>query len=200
MKLFYSPLSPYVRKVMIVAHELGLTDRIETVEGTGTPMAPNDEVVAANPVGRIPALVTEDQGTLMDSRVICRYLNSLGGGSMYGQGEDFPVLAREALAEGIADSSLLAAYEARLRPEEIRYQPWVDGQYGKIRRGLKAFDARIGELDGDFTIDQVALIAACGHVDFRHGDLGWREDCPALADWLAGMAERPSVKATAPAA
>lgn len=200
MKLFHSPLSPYVRKVMILIHEMDMAGQVEIVEGTGTPMAPSDAVLGANPVGRIPALVTGDVGTLVDSRVICRYLNSKGGGSFYGAGEDFPMLAREALAEGITDSSLLAAYEYRLRPEEMRMQSWVDGQHGKIRRGLKAFDGRVAELGGEFTIDQVALIAACGHVDFRHPDLGWRADCPALADWLAGMAERPSVAATAPAA
>ena len=198
MKLFHSPLSPYVRKVMIVAHEMGLVDQIDRVEGTGTPMAPNDEVLAANPVGRIPALVTEDAGPLVDSRVICRYLHAKGGGSMYGAGDDWGILAREALAEGVTDSSLLGAYEFRLRPENLQYQPWVDGQYAKIRRGLKAFNDRIDEMGGDFTIDQVALIAACGHVDFRHGALGWRDDCPALADWIEKMATRPSVAATVP--
>ena len=198
MKLFHSPLSPYVRKVMITAHEMGLVDQIELVAGTGTPMDPSDDVVAANPVGRIPALVTEDAGTLMDSRVICRYLNARGDDSMYGSGEDFALLAREGLAEGIMDSSLLVAYENRLRPEEMRFQPWIDGQFGKILRGLKAFDGRVDELGGDFTMDQVALISACGHVDFRHGQLGWRDECPALADWVAKMGERPSVAATVP--
>ena len=199
MKLFHSPLSPYVRKVMIVAHEMGMVDQLELVEGTGTPMAPNDEVVSANPVGRIPALVTEDAGSLVDSRVICRYLNAKGGGSMYGTGDDWAILSREALAEGVTDSSLLAAYEFRLRPENLQYQPWVDGQYAKIRRGLKAFNDRIDEMGGAFTIDQAALIAACGHVDFRHGALGWRDDCPALAAWIEKMASRPSVAATVPA-
>ncbi|MEL7154033.1 MAG: glutathione S-transferase [Pseudomonadota bacterium] len=198
MKLFHSPLSPYVRKVMIVAHEMGLVDQIELAEGTGTPMAPSDAVVAANPVGRIPALVTDDAGTLMDSRVICRYLNAKGGGAMYGSGDDWGILAREALAEGVTDSSLLGAYEFRLRPEDKQFQPFVDGQYAKIRRGLKAFNDRIDELGGDFTMDQVALIAACGHVDFRHGALGWRDDCPKLADWIEQMASRPSVAATVP--
>ena len=96
------------------------------------------------------------------------------------------------------DSSLLVAYENRLRPGEMRFQPWMDGQFAKVLRGLKAFDARVGELGGDFTMDQVALIAACGHVDFRHGQLGWRDECPALADWVAKMGERPSVAATVP--
>jgi len=200
MKLFYSPLSPYVRKCMVVAHELGLADRIEKLERSGTPLDPNPEIVAANPVGRIPALLTEDVGTLMDSRVICRYLNHLGGGALYGSGlAEFPIIAREALAEGMIDSALLAAYEARLRPEEIRFQPWVDGQRAKVKRGAKAFEDRIDEMSGDLTIDQIALGAALGYVDFRHPDLGWREACPKLAEWYAGFSDRPSMQATKPA-
>ena len=198
MKLYHSPTSPYVRKVMITAHELGLVDQIELVAGTGTPLAPNDEVVGANPVGRIPALVTADQDTLMDSRVICRYLDHIGGGDLYGAAGDFALLAREALADGITDSGLLAAYEGRLRPPEMQFAPWVDGQRAKVMRGLTAFDARVGELSADISMDQIALAACCGYIDFRHGDLGWRDACPALAGWFARISERPSLQATQP--
>ena len=200
MKLFYSPLSPYVRKVMVVAHELGLADRIEPVEGSGTPLAPHDAVVAANPVGKIPALVTE-AGTLVDSRVICRYLNHLAGGSLYADGAaEFPIITREALAEGMIDAALLAAYEWRLRPEEIRFQPWVDGQRAKVMRTCQAFEDRIEEMAGDLTIDKIALGCGLGYIDFRHADLGWREACPNLAAWEAEFAQRPSMQATLPAA
>ena len=96
MKLMYSPLSPYVRKTMVVAHELGLVDKLELVERSGTPLAPNDDIVAANPVGRIPALILDDGSVLADSRVICRYYNHIAGGSLYGSGDgEFPIIARE---------------------------------------------------------------------------------------------------------
>lgn len=197
MKLYYSPLSPYVRKCMVVAHELGLADQIEKVELATTPLDPNDEIVSANPLGRIPALVTQDHGTLMDSRVICRYLNHLGGGSLYA-GDEFRVIAREALAEGCIDSCLLAAYERRMRPEDIQYEPWVDGQLAKARRALQDFDARIDEMSGDLSIDKIALGCALGYADFRHGTLGWREDCPKLDAWYETFAQRPSMQATKP--
>lgn len=201
MKLLYSPLSPYVRKVVVTAHELGLMDQIETVPLGGTPTDPNPEIVAANPVGKIPTLITEDHGNLFDSRVICRYLNSIGGGSLYGSGAgEWPIIGREALAEGMIDAALLAAYEARLRPEEIRFQPWVDGQLAKVSKGAAAFEARIGEMSGDLTIDKIALGCALGYVDFRHATLGWRDSCPALADWYATFVERPSMQATIPSA
>lgn len=200
MTLFHSPLSPYVRKVIVVAHETGLIDQITNVDGGGTPMDPNDGVVGANPVGKIPALVTEDGTNLSDSRVICRYLNHRGGGSLYASGDaEFPIIAREALAEGMIDAALLAAYEGRLRPAEIQYKPWVDAQRAKVMRGMQAFEARLGEMTGDLTIDQIALGCALGYADFRHADLGWRDQCPGLAGWFAAFSERPSMQATVPA-
>lgn len=200
MKLFYAAASPYVRKVMIVAHELGLADGIETVVAPSSPLDPNPDVVGANPVGKIPALVTDDAGTLIDSRVICRYLNAKAGGSLYGEGaEQWPIIAREALAEGMIDALLLAVYEGRLRPEDKQFQPWVDGQLGKAMRGAQAFESRLGELDGPLTIDQVALGAALGYADFRHPGLGWQDSCPGLAQWYAGFSARASMQATIPA-
>ena len=199
MKLYHSPLSPYVRKVMVVAHEAGLLDRIETVDGSGTPMAPNDDAVAANPLGKIPALVTEDGLALYDSRVICRYLDHLGGAGLYPDGAaQFPVLAREALAEGMIDAGLLTAYEWRLRPEELRFQPWVDGQRAKVMRGADAFERQIDAMAGDLTIDKIALGCALGYVDFRLADLGWRDGHPGLAAWYEDFSRRQSMQATRP--
>jgi len=186
---------------MVTAHETGLIDQIETVDGATTPLDPADSVVAINPVGRIPALVTEDGQALVDSRVICRYLNHRAGASLYGSGDgEFPIIAREALAEGMIDSSLLVAYEGRMRPEELRHQPWVEGQTAKASRGISAFNARVGELGGDLSIDKIALGCALGYADFRLPDLGWRDDNAALAAWYADFSQRPSMVATAPPA
>jgi glutathione S-transferase len=199
MKLYHSPLSPYVRKVMVVAHEAGLLDRIETVDGSGTPMAPNDEAVAVNPLGKIPALVTEDGTTLYDSRVICRYLDHLAGAGLYPGGEaEFPVLQREALAEGIIDAGLLTAYEWRLRPENLRFQPWVDGQRAKVMRGIDEFERHADALSGSLTIDKIALGSALGYVDFRLADLNWRDRHARLAAWYEEFSGRESMKATVP--
>lgn len=199
MTLYYSPLSPYVRKVMVVAHETGLLDEIETVNGSGTPLEPNDDTVAQNPLGKIPALVTEDGMTLFDSRVICRYLDKLAGGGLYPSGSaEFPMLAREALADGMIDAALLTAYEWRLRPEDKRFQPWVDGQTAKVRRGLEAFERHLDALAGHPTMDKVTLGCALGYIDFRLPDLGWRDDCPGLAAWNREFSQRQSMKDTAP--
>lgn len=197
MKLYHSPLSPYVRKCKVTAAELGLD--IELVEVSTTPLAPDAGLVEVNPVGRIPALVTDDGQTLMDSRVICRYLNHVAGGSLHGSGAgEFPILAREALAEGIIDSALLCSYEVRLRPEEKRHAPFTDGMRDKVRRGVAAFNARVGEMGGEMTIDKIALGCALGYIDFRLGDLGWRDANRELSDWYAAFAARPSMQATKP--
>lgn len=199
MKLLHSPASPYVRKVMIVAHEMGLTDKLELVTGSGSPLAPNPETVAMNPLGRIPALTLDDGTLLSDSRVICRYFNHLGGGALYSSGADeFPIIAREALAEGIIDSALLIVYEGRLRPEELQFQAYIDGQMGKIERGMAAFNTRINEMSGDVTIDKLVLGTACGYLNFRMPDMGWQGRYPDLAAWFAEFEQRPSIQATMP--
>ena len=199
MTLYHSPLSPYVRKVMVVAHETGLLDEIETVNGSGTPMEPNEETVAQNPLGKIPALVTEDGMTLFDSRVICRYLDKVAGAGLYPAGSgEFAMLTREALAEGIIDAALLVSYEGRLRPENIRFTPWVEGQKDKVRRGLEWFERHIDALAGHLTMDKIALGCALGYVDFRLADVDWRKDCPGLAAWYKEFSARQSMKETAP--
>ncbi len=152
-----------------------------------------------NPVGRIPALITEDGAVLADSRVICRYLNAQAGGSLHGSGADeFPIIAREAQAEGMIDSCLLVAYEGRMRPDDKRHEPWIEGQKAKARRGAAGFNARIGEMGGDLSIDQIALGCALGYADFRIPDLGWRDGNAALAAWYEDFSQRPSMVATAP--
>lgn len=199
MKLYHSPLSPYVRKVMVVAHETGLLDDIELIAGTGTPLEPNDDTVAVNPLGKIPALVTEDGQTLYDSRVICRYLDNQGGAGLYPSGAtQFPVLAREALADGIMDAGILATYEWRLRPEALRFQPWIDAQRAKVARAIEEADRHIDALAGHLTIDKIALGCALGYVDFRLGDMNWRDDHPGLAAWYKEFSARQSMKETAP--
>ena len=199
MKLYHSPLSPYVRKVMVVARETGLLDEIEIVEGSGTPLQPNDKTLSVNPLGKIPALITEDGLTLFDSRVICRYLDSRAGAGLYPSGAaEFAVLGREALAEGIIDAALLTAYEWRLRPETLRFQPWVDGQKDKVRRGIEAFERQIDAMAGSLTIDKVALGCALGYLDFRLAELSWRDRHPGLAAWYEEFSGSPSMQETAP--
>jgi glutathione S-transferase len=209
LKLYHSPTSPYVRKVMVTLHLTGQLGEVELIPGSGTPLAPNDATITANPLGKIPCLIGdgpigEGGAALFDSRVICRYLdhraNSGAGAGLYPEGDAlFPVLTAEALADGIIDAVLLTAYEWRLRPEEFRYQPWVDGQVAKVERALAVLEQTGLVLTGPINAARIAAGCALGYVDFRLADLGWRDRCPKLAAWSAEFAATPAMKATVPA-
>lgn len=200
MRLFYSPTSPYVRKVMVLLHETGLLDRVELVTGSGTPLDPGAAPLEANPLGKVPALERPDGPALFDSRVICRYLDDLAGAGLYPQGNAlWDTLVLEATADGILDAALLMVYESRLRPEELRFAPWVDGQWAKIDRALDMLESRwTPQLQGPLDMGQIALGCALGYIDFRHGARHWRQGRHHLAAWEAAFSARPAMQATRP--
>lgn len=201
MRLYHSPTSPFVRKVMVTLKLTGQEADVELVPGSGTPLEPNAATVSANPLGKIPCLVTEDAGTLFDSRVICRYLDWRAKAGLYPEGVAlFPVLAAEALADGIMEAGILAVYEWRLRPEEIRFQPWVDAQVAKVGRAVAALEASAPVLSGPMNAAKIAAGCALGYIDFRFPDSGWRERHPRLAEWYAGFSDTPEMQATIPVA
>lgn len=200
LRLYHAPTSPYVRKVMLVLHETGQLADVELVPATGTPVDPATMPLAQNPLGKIPALERPDGPSLYDSRVICRYLDDRAGGRLYPKPPRlWDALTLEATADGIMDAAILMVYETRVRPEEIRFAPWVEGQWEKVARALDAIEGRwIGHLAGALDIGQIATGAALGYLDLRHADRGWRSGRPALADWYARFAARPAMEATVP--
>lgn len=200
MKLYHAGTSPYVRKVMVMLHLTGQIDQVELIDGGGTPIDPNQSTAAANPLGKIPCLVTDDAGTLFDSRVICRYVDWRGKGGLYPEGAAlFPVLTQEALSDGIMDAAILAVYEGRLRPAEIQFAPWVEAQLGKCMNGVKALEATVDTLQGPANAGHIAVGCALGYLDLRHGDRNWRGAAPKLAEWFEGFGATPAMQATVPA-
>jgi hypothetical protein len=139
MKLFYSGASPYVRKCMVVAHELGLAARIEHLPAAAHPVNRDPNIVRNNPLGKVPTLLTDDGTVLYDSRVICEFLNELGGGKLFpgGGAQRWQVLTEQSLGDGILDAALLARYEGAMRPEPLRWADWTTGQLDKIHCGLR---------------------------------------------------------------
>ena len=201
MKLRHSPTSPYVRKVMLLLHETGLAERVTLVPASGTPIDPDAGVVAANPIGKIPALERPDGPTLFDSRVICRYLDTLHEGRpLYPAAPAlWTTLTLEALAEGALDAAILCVYETRLRPEALRFAPWVEGQRAKILRALDALEGGwLAHLRGPTDMGALAVAAMLGYLDLRFPDLDWRAERPGLASWLETAATRPGFAETAP--
>lgn len=199
MKLFHSPASPFVRKVMVVLHETGQLDQVELVATATTPVATDADLKAANPLGKLPALIGESGRAIYDSRVICRYLADRAGGELYPEASIWDVLTLEATADGLMEAAVLMVYEKRVRPEDKWFDGWIEAQWGKAAGALKALNADwMDHLNGPIDSAQIAVACALGYLDFRHGDRDWRAIAPELAGWYATFAARPSMQATAP--
>lgn len=198
MQLYTSPTTPFGRKVAVQILESGLTDRVTLTEVAGTPLDPGSLPVGRNPLGKIPALITDDGQTLFDSRVICRYLDDLSGAGLYPKGAElWPVLTLEALADGVLEAALLMVYESRLRPEEARFAPWVEAQWAKISRALDAVEHGPAlPLGGPLSMAQIALGCALGYLDFRLDARNWRQGRPRLSAWAQGFLARPAMQST----
>lgn len=202
MRLFHSTTSPFVRKVMVLLHEAGATDRVALIPAMGTPLDPGTLPVDRNPLGKIPALEREDGPTLYDSRVICRYLDDLLGAGLFPAAPRlWDTLVLEATADGMTDAAVLMRYEMFVRPAAARSPEWLAGQWSKVDRGLTALEERwISHLSGPVDIGQIAVGCALGYLDFRHAERDWRATRPRLAAWFDRFGALPSMQLTAPKA
>jgi glutathione S-transferase len=201
MTLHWSPRSPYVRKVMIAAHEMGLQDRlriVRTVAG-GTNLLP--ELLAVNPVGKIPTLELADGTVVYDSPVIIEYLDTLHDGpKLYPAAwpARLTALRRHALGQGMLDTALPLLSEG-FRPAERRSQAHIDFWRAKLRACVDALESEADALARDpFSIGHLAIGVALGYLDFRFADLEWRTGRPKLAAWQAAFDARPAVAANKP--
>jgi glutathione S-transferase len=199
MKLHWSPRSPFVRKVMVAAHELGLAEKIECVRSLAAMNKPNPAIMVDNPLSKIPALVLGDGTVLIDSAVIIEYLDSLaGGGRLLAKPGPlrWRALSRQALADGLLDLLVLWRNE-REKPAGRQTLEWLDAFAIKAAATLDRLGAETGALEGEaFGVGHIAVGCALSYLDFRFADLAWREGRPRLAAWHATFVERPSARAT----
>lgn len=202
MKLYWSPRSPFARKVMIFAHETGLAGRIECVPTLVVMSRPNRELMHTNPLGKIPTLVTDEGRVLYDSLVICEYLDSLHRGPRLfpaAGAARWDTLRRHALANNMLDSLVL------WRNEELRPQPQQSAELCaafdlKIRNAVAFIEREADDLAAiPVDIGHLTLGCALGYIDFRFPQLAWREGNARLAAWYAAFAQRPSMQRTLPA-
>ena len=196
MKLRYAPTSPYVRKVVVVLAELGLDDRVARIDTLV--WDPGTDIGATNPLGKVPALVTDDGTVLYDSPVICEYLNDLAGGALVPAGAArWHTLRLQALGDGILDAAILRLLEGR-RPAERQSADWMARQKRSIDRALDVLEGEAGAWGDALTIAQITAGCALGYLDFRFGAEDWRPGRPNLTAWDAGFAARPSMQASVP--
>ncbi|WP_029013872.1 glutathione S-transferase N-terminal domain-containing protein [Niveispirillum irakense] len=200
MKLRYSQTSPYVRKVLMVAHEVGVADRIELCPTNV--WAPDSPIVRDNPLAKIPTLLTEDGLVLFDSPVIAEYLDSLHEGRTL-----FPATGRarwvalrqQAVGDGICDAAVLRRLET-LRPEHLRSADWDSRQRAAIQRAFDRLEEEADDLPPPDapTIGSLALLSAMAYMDFRFGHEPWRRGHSRLANWFDAASKRSSFSETVP--
>jgi glutathione S-transferase len=195
LKLRHSTTSPFVRKVVVAAIETGQDQDIERVKTVTSDPA----LAADNPLQKIPAMSTDDGTMLIDSAVICEYLDHRSGGKLIPAPgpKRWAVLKRQALCDGILDAAILRRYETQ-RPETLRSAEWDQRQKLKMDQSLAALEREAASF-GD-TVDLGTLTAAImlDYLDFRYAHEAWRDRHPNLAKWHKAFAQRPSLQATMP--
>jgi glutathione S-transferase len=189
MKLYYNPPSPYARKVLVAAHEKGLMERIELLPTD--PWKDPPELLAATPVGKVPALLTADGTLIVESTTIAEYLDEVGEAPRLVAGDRTAVMARTALAQGLIDASFGIVIERR-RPKERQWSEWLD----RLRRAVDRTLPRLAPSGEGFDLGDISLACGLAYLDFRLPEIPWRSAHPALAGWLDQVSHRPSMRAT----
>lgn len=197
MKLFYSPTSPYVRKVMACAIEREIDGQIEKLPTN--PHASPPELLACNPLSKVPCLVTEDGLALFDSPVICEFLDSIGDAlPMFpraGSGLRWQALKWQALGDGILDAAVGRRGEQG-KPRDAGREAWLARQKAAIDRALDQLEAEPPHKTID--IGSITIACALGYLDFRFSPEPWRPARPTLAAWFEAFAANPGIAHTVP--
>lgn len=200
MKLLYSPTSPYARKVRIVVREKGLLSSVTEI--IRLPADKQPELLAANPLGKVPALILDDHSALFDSPVICEYLDQLvkkprlvpAGAARW------PALRAQALADGLLDVAVAAVLESRQPPEQqspTTLAHWRE----QMRSAVVWMHKELAVMGPDPGIGHIAMAVSLAYLDFRHPDFPWRNHAETvLIDWYAEFAGRQSMLETVPPA
>lgn len=197
MKLLYQTHSPYARKALVFAYEVGLADRLEVVHHETSPTWRNEEVFVENPLGKVPVLIRDGLPALFDSTVICEYLDTLHSGRplVPPSGElRWQALRVQALAQGIADAGIALRWETERRPEAQRNALLAEGYAIKLMSAYHWLKAHF-DMQSDIDIGHISLATALSWIEFRHLP-GFRETNPQLADWLDRFDLRPSMVET----
>lgn len=192
MRLLYSALSPFARKVRIVAHENGLTDQI--VLETVSPFT-DESLRTTNPLSQVPTLILEGGEILFDSSVICDHLDAVGGAGLIpaeGQARR-RALTIQALADGMG-SAAVAVVRERMRPEDDQRPDLIERQLKAIVAGLDLLEAE-GFMAARFLIGEIAAAAQLGYFDARKV-IDWREGRPTLAAWFEAVSRREAMVVT----
>jgi len=197
-KLRYSTTSPFVRKVSVTIIECGLENQVENQ--LTNPFDPETDLPSQNPLGKVPALIIDDQNILFDSPVICEYLDSLCNTPRLFPSDGkqrWNALRLQALGDGIMDAAVGRIMESR-RPQQLQSQAVSDRCQAAVERAVNTLESEAESLNGEFAIGQIAVAIAVEYLDFRFSAENWRQGRPNLTAWHESVANRPSLQQTQP--
>jgi glutathione S-transferase len=201
MVLHWSPRSPYVRRVMVTAHEKGLSEAFDRKRSlVSTFFLAPDDLVADNGLGKIPTLILPDGTAIHDSRVICQYFDDIGtsGPKLYPASgiEKYVALSDESLGVGLTDQLIMLVIE-RNREPQFRSDDLKKTLIAKCQATMSGMTKRLPALRArPFDIGHLSIGCGIAYADFRAHELDWRKREPDLAKWYDELCERPSFKIT----
>jgi glutathione S-transferase len=201
MRLHWSPRSPFVRKVMICAHETGLAERIEKIRSVTSMLSPNFTLMEFNPWSKIPTLITDEGKVLFDSDVICEYLDSLHGQPVLHPVDPryrWDALRWRAFGNEMLDATILWRNE-RERPGDRQLARLLAAFQRKLSTALEFLGAEAPLLSAaPFSVGHIAIGCALGYLDLRFSDIDWRSTSPPVDAWYETFRARRSVQLTEP--
>ena len=199
MQLIGVNRSPFTRRVAITLHVYRIAFEQRPLSGFGN----RAEVRAANPLGRIPALVLDDGETLVDSGAIIDHLDEVHGRERsltpVAGADRRAVLKTSAIMMGACDKGLQAAYERNHHPPEKLHQPWIDDCMMQVKNALAVVDAMM-EPDAPYLLlgrITQADVAAFVAERLARG-LGIDTETPRLRNLTKRLAKTPPFSLTEP--
>jgi len=200
MKIYGDLISPFVRMTVVTAHEVGLGDNVQHLVEAVKPTEVNAKLAALSPIGKIPILETDHGHGVYDSRVIMEYLCHVAGNSTLIPDDGvkrFRVLTLQALGQGLADSAVAYRYEVGVRPQGLQWQEWMSRTVTRMNAAFDDLESNWQDCLAGVHVGAIAVAVTLGYVDFRLGDLNWRQGRPKLAAFHEAFALRPSMVKTA---
>lgn len=199
MKLIGSYTSPFVRKISILLLEKGITFEFVNEQ----PYQAENGVAQYNPLGKVPALVTDDGETWFDSPIIAEYIELLGiAPAMVPREPKAALMVKqvEALADGIMDAGLVSVRE-QARPAAQQSEAELVRQREKISRSLDMCEQLLqeGKISTDtVNLATIAIACAIGYLNFRRVSPGWCVERPLLVKLAETLFQRESFARTEP--
>ncbi|MDF3150482.1 glutathione S-transferase [Mesorhizobium sp. XAP10] len=196
MILYYQTHSPFARKALVFAHEVGIADRLEVIHHETSPTLRNARVYTENPLGKVPVLLRPDASPIFDSDVICAYLDTLHDGRklLPHDGEArWQALRLQAVAQGLAQTGIALRWETERRPEKLRYGALADGYREKIEASYDWIESTLDD-EAPLHIGHIALATTLSWMAFRH--LPPFRSRALLTRWFEAFEKRVSMQAT----